>query len=105
VAGIAGGMASTHSLARGTVEVTNSQANSSWAVVAVFVKFDAGTNGTAVVRRVSQGNTYALGACSFVNATNLVWVPDRDYGFGFGEVLVIESTATNGVVQVMRKGD
>jgi hypothetical protein len=57
------------------------------------------------VRRVSQGNSYTLSACTFTGATNLVWVADRDYEFGFGDVLVIESTVTNGVVQVMRKED
>jgi hypothetical protein len=46
-----------------------------------------------------------LGTCSFVNTTNLVWVPDRDYSFGFGDVLAVESTATNGVLQVLRKAD
>ena len=105
LAGMAGGVASTHRLASGVVAVTNEQANSSWGIVAVLVRFDAGTNGTVAVRRASQGNTYMLGTCTFSGATNLVWVADREYSFGFGDVLVIESTATNGVVQVMRKGE
>jgi hypothetical protein len=74
-------------------------------VVAVLVRFDAAATGTAAVRRESQGASYMLGTCSYAGATNLVWVPDRDYGFGFGDVLVIESTATNGVVQVLRKAE
>ena len=105
LAGMAGGFASTFRLDRGVVAVTNVQANSSWATVAVLVRFDAGTNGTLSIRRVSQGNTYTLGACSFVVATNLVWAAERDYSFGFGDVLLIESTATNGVVQLMLKND
>lgn len=105
VAGLAGGFAVTQRLDGGTVAVTNVQANSSWATVAVLVRFDAGTNGTLAVRRVSQGNTYTLGACTFAVATNLVWVAERDYAFGYGDVLVIESTATNGVIQVMCKGE
>jgi hypothetical protein len=103
VAGIAGGDAVSRRLDGGVVAVTNSQANSSWAIVAVLVRFDAAATGTVAVARESQGNTYTLGTCNFAGATNLVWAPDRDYGFGFGDVLVIESTATNGVVQVMRR--
>lgn len=105
VVGVAGGTASSYRLDRGVVAVTNAQANSSWATVAVLVRYDAGTNGTLAVRRVSQGNTYTLGACTFAVATNLVWVAERDYAFGYGDVLVIESTATNGVIQVMLKAE
>lgn len=103
--GIAGGFASTYRLDRGVVALTNVQENSSWATVAVLVRFDTGTNGTLSIRRVSQGNTYTLGTCSFSAATNLVWAAERDYSFGFGDVLVIESTATNGVIQVLLKND
>ena len=102
---MAGGSAVTYRLDWGVVAVTNNQENSSWATVAVLVRFDAGTNGTLAIRRVSQGNTYTLGSCTFAVATNLVWVAERDYAFGYGDVLVIESTVTNGVIQVMRKGE
>ena len=102
---LAGGFSTSHRLADGAVAVTNAQANSSWSTVAVLVRFDAGTNGMVTVRRESQGASFTLGACTFAAATNLVWVPDRDYSFGFGDVLVIESTVTNGVVQVMRRAD
>ena len=102
---MAGGFASTFRLDRGVVAVTNAQANSSWATVAVLVRFDTGTNGTLSIRRVSQGNTFTLGVCYFSVATNLVWAAERDYSFGFGDVLLIESTATNGVIQVMLKND
>ena len=105
LASMAGGFASTFRLDRGVVAVTNVQANSSWATVAVLVRFDAGSNGTLAIRRVSQGNTFTLGTCTFATATNLVWAAERDYSFGFGDVLVIESTATNGVIQVMLKND
>jgi hypothetical protein len=105
LAGIAGGDAVSRRFVGGAVALTNSQANSSWATVAVLIRFDAASTGTATVRRESQGASFVLGTCSFAGATNLVWVPDRDYAFGFGDVLVIESTATNGVVQVMRKAE
>jgi hypothetical protein len=102
---LAGGDAVSRRFAGGVVALTNSQANSSWATVAVLVRFDAAATGTATVRRESQGASYVLGTCGYAGATNLVWVADREYAFGFGDVLVIESTATNGVVQVMRKSD
>jgi hypothetical protein len=102
---VAGGFATSHRFHNGTVALTNSQVNSSWSVVAVLVRFDAAATGTATVRRESQGASYMLGTCSYAGATNLVWVPDRDYGFGFGDVLVVESTVTNGVLQVLRKAE
>ena len=102
---MAGGFCSSYRLDPGVAAVTNTQANSSWATVAVLIRFDAAATGTAMVRRESQGASFVLGTCSYAGATNLVWVPDRDYSFGFGDVLVIESTATNGVVQVMRMED
>ena len=105
LAGMAGGFASSFRLDHGVVAVTNVQANSRWATVAVLVRFDAGTNGTLAIRRVSQGNTFTLGTCTFATATNLVWAAERDYSFGFGDVLLIESTATNGVIQVLLKND
>jgi len=85
--------------------VTNAQANSSWVPVAVLVKFDAAATGTAAVKRVSQGNTYTLGICAFAGASNVVWVADCEYPFGFGDVLLFESTATNGVAQVLVRGE
>jgi hypothetical protein len=35
--------------------------------------------------------------------TTVVWTADADYSFGVGEALEIQCTATNGVVQVIRK--
>lgn len=105
LAAMARGFTSTYGLVGGRVALTNDQVNSSWVTVAVLVKFNSGTNGTVAVRRVSQGNTYTLGTCTFTGATNLIWVADREYSFGLGDVLVVESTVTNGVVQVMRRED
>jgi len=101
----AGGSAASFRLDSGSVAITNTQANSSWAPVAVLVKFDAPATGTLTVRRQSQGNTYTLGSCTFAGATNLVWVADCEYPFGFGDVLVISSTATNGMLQIISRGE
>ena len=105
LAGMAGGSAVSYRLDGGVVAVTNTQANSSWAPVAVLVKFDTAATGTATVRRVSQGNTYTLGTCTFAGATNLVWVVDCEYPFGCGDVLRFECTATNGVAQILLRGE
>ena len=103
-AGIAGGSAASFRLDSG-VAITNTQANSSWAPVAVLVKFDAPATGTLTVRRVSQGVNVVVGSCVFANVSSVVWVPDAAFWFEFGDVLVIRSSATNGVAQLMRRAE
>jgi len=46
-----------------------------------------------------------LANCTFSNVSSVVWVPDAKYPFGLGEALVIRSSVTNGIVQVIRRGD
>ncbi len=99
-----GGFAHTFSLAGGTVAITNTQANSNWIPVSVMLRYDAPGIGTAAVRRESQGHVFVLAATGFTNVSTLVWVPSIQYPFGFGDVLVVESSVTNGVVQVLRRG-
>jgi hypothetical protein len=105
VAAMAGGMATMHSLAAGTVALTNGQANSAWVPVAVLWKFDRATNAVISVERISQSNTFVLGAASVSNATSAVWVPEAEYPFALGDVLRVGSSVTNGVAQVIRKGE
>lgn len=100
-----GGWASTHSLAGGTVALTNSQANTVWAPVAVLWVFDGATNALLTIERASQGHVYLLGAYSVTNGTSAVWIPEADYPFAEGDALAVTSSATNGAVQVIRKGD
>ena len=102
---MAGGFASSYRLASGGVALTNEQANSTWVPVAVLWRFDVATNAAITVERVSQGNAFVLGAASVSNATCAVWVPEAEYPFAVGDVLRILCTVTNGVVQVIRKGD
>jgi hypothetical protein len=101
----AGGWSGTYSLAGGTVGLTNTQANSSWVPVSVMLRFAGPGSGTAEVWRVSQDYSFILANCVFSNVTTVVWVPDAQFPFGLGEALVIRSTVTNGIVQVIRKGD
>ena len=99
------GWSTTHSLAGGGVTVSNGQANSSWVPVAVMIRYGGASTGTVDVRRVSQGMDVVLGVCSFTNVTSVVWVPDAPYSFGCGEALVVGSSETNGVLQLMRRED
>ena len=91
--------------ASGLVAVTNAQANSSWTVAAVLWQYQAAGTGTVTVSRVSQGFSVLLAWRAFTNKTSIVWVPEGAYSFGYGEALMISSSATNGVVQVNRRGE
>ena len=101
----AGGWSATYSLSGGTVALSNTQANSSWVPVAVLLKLGAAGSGTVEVSRVSQSHSYTLTSCVFSNASTVVWVPEAAYCFGLGDALVVQSSATNAVVQIIRKGD
>ena len=101
----AGGWSGTYSLAGGTVGLTNTQANTSWVPVAVLLAFTEPGSGTTEVWRVSQEHSFRLASCVFTNMTTVVWVPDAQYPFEVGEALVISSSVTNGVVQIIRKGE
>ena len=105
VAVMAGGSATTYRLDSGVVALTNTQANSSWVPVAILWKFDGVTNAMASVERVSQGDTYLLGVLNIPSGMCVVWVPEVSYPFAQGDVLRIVSSVTNGVVQVIRRGE
>ena len=91
--------------AAGLVAVTNSQVNSSWTVAAVLWQYQAAGTGTVTVSRVSQGFSVLLAWRTYSNKTSIVWVPEGSYSFGYGEALIISSSAMNGVVQVNRRGE
>jgi len=99
------GWSTSHSLVGGSVAVTNGQANSSWVPVAVLIQYAGASSGTVEVRRVSQGVNVVLGVCAFTNTASVVWVPDAAFSFGSGDVLVIGSSETNGLLQLMRRGE
>ena len=105
-AGAAEGFTQTYPLgASGSLALTNSQANSSWTVAAVMWRYRAASTGTVTVSRVSQGVGVLLGWRAHSNRTSIVWIPEGVYSFGCGEALVVGSTETNGVVQVVRRGE
>ena len=105
-AGAAEGYTHTYSLGvSGLVAVSNSQANSSWTVAAVMWQYRSASTGTVTVSRVSQGVSVLLGWRAFTNVTSMVWIPEGRYSFGCGDALVVGSTVTNGVLQVVRRGE
>lgn len=87
-----------------TVAVTNQQVNTVWMPEVVLWKFTAATNAALTVSRVSQGNTYLIGSLTVTNASTVVWIPEADFPFEYGDVLQMTSTATNGQIQIIRKG-
>ena len=101
----AGGWSETYSLGSGGVNITNTQANSSWVPVALMWRFTSPGSGTVEVSRVSLGVSFILGNCGFTNASSMVWVPEAAFPFGVGEAMEIRSSVTNGVIQVIRKGE
>ena len=103
-AALAGGFVVTRSLESSAVAVTNAQANSVWAPVAVLVSYGTPATGTVSVARISAGVEYALGSHTVVGATGLVWIADAPYPFALGDVLVLRSAETNGTAQVILGG-
>ena len=102
---MAGGWANSFPLAGGAVALTNSQANTVWEPVAVLWKFALPTNALVVAYRVSQGSLFTLGLMACSNSTSVIWIPEAGYPFAFGDVLQVTSSVTNGVVQIIRKGE
>ena len=96
--------AQTYAVSGSTMAVTNDQANSVWMPVAVLWKFAPATNSVLSVVRISQGNSYELARIAVTNVSTVIWVAEAPYPFEQSDVLQVNSTATNSVVQVIRKG-
>jgi len=97
--------AQTYPLKGATVAVTNQQVNTVWMPEVVLWKFTAATNAVLTVSRVSQGITYLIGSLSVTNASTVVWIPEADFPFEYGDALQMTSTVTNGQIQIIRKGN
>lgn len=97
--------AQTYPLKGPTVAVTNQHFNTVWMPEVVLWKFTAATNASLTVSRVSQGNTYVIGSLSVTNASTVVWIPEADFPFEYGDAMQLSSTVTNGQVQIIRKGN
>ena len=99
------GMSSIHTLATGSVSVTNTQKHASWIPVAVLFRFEAPVTGTVTVTRETGGTTFQLATVDLSGNQSATWVSEADYRFNFNDVLTITSTATNGTVEIIRKAD
>ena len=101
----AGGIATTHSLATGTVAITNTQKRSSWVPVALLFRFAAPTSGAITVERRTGSTAFLLTGCTLSNNQHAVWVPEADIPFNENDSLLVTSTITNGTVEIIRKGE
>jgi hypothetical protein len=101
----AAGIATTHSLATGTVAITNTEKRSSWVPVALLFRFTAPTSGTITVERRTGSTAFLLTGCTLSNNQHAVWVPEADIPFNENDSLNITSTITNGTVEIIRKGE
>ncbi len=97
--------AQTYPLNGTTIMLTNQQVNTVWMPVTVLWKFSTGTNATLTVSRVSQGHTFLIGNLPVTNASTVIWVPEVEYPFEYGDVLQLTSTVPNVQVQIIRRGN
>jgi hypothetical protein len=104
-AAYAASWAQTYPLNGSMIMLTNQQANTAWIPVTVLWKFSTDTNVTLTVSRVSQGNTYLIGNLSVTNTSTVIWVPEVEYPFEFGDILQVTSSVPNVQVQIIRKGN
>ena len=102
---LAAGIATTHSLATGTVSITNTEKRSSWVPVALLFRFSAPASGAITVERRTGSTAFLLTSCALSNNQHAVWVPDVDIPFNENDSLLVTSTITNGTVEIIRKGE
>ena len=102
---LAAGIATTHSLATGTVAITNTEKRSSWVPVALLFRFSAPASGTITVERRTGSTAFLLTSCALSNNQHAVWIPEADIPFNENDSLNITSTITNGTVEIIRKGE
>jgi hypothetical protein len=101
----ASGIASLHSLETGSVSIMNNQSRSAWHPVAVLFRFDVPVTGTLTITRQTEGESFELATCELADNQHAVWIPDAPITFNLGDALVISSTAMNGSVEIIRKGE
>lgn len=101
----AAGITSQHSLAAGTVALTNTQKRSSWVPVALLFRFNAPSTGTITVERRTGSTTFLLTSCSVSNNQYALWIPEAAIPYNETDVLIITSTITSGTVEIIRKGE
>jgi len=99
------GITSLHSLESGTVSITNTQKNSSWHPIAILFRFEAPATGTLTVTRQTEGGIFQLSTITLSDNQYAVWLPEAPITFKLNNVLGITSTETNGIIEIIRKGE
>jgi hypothetical protein len=102
---VASGFSKTYSLSTGGVVVANNQKRSSWHPVALLFHFTEPVDSTVSIKRLSEGTEFLLSTVTLTNVQDVTWIPDADYPFNFGDSLVISTTSTNGILEVIRRSD
>ena len=104
-AAIAGGFSKTYSLNAGEVIVTNNQKRSCWVPSALLFHFTEPVDTTVSIKRRSKGHEYLLSKTTFINTQDIVWIPEADYPFNFGDALIVTITATSGTLEIIQRSD
>ena len=102
---VAAGFSKTYSLASGEVVVANNQKRSCWAPVALLFHFTEPVDPTVSIKRLSNGTEFLLSSVTLTNVQDVTWIPEADYPFNFGDALVISTTATNGILELIQRSD
>ena len=102
---LAAGFSKTYSLSTGAVVVTNNQKRSSWVPVALLFHFTEPVDPTVSIKRLSNGTEFLLSTVTLTNVQDVAWIPEADYPFNFGDSLVISTTATNGILELIQRSD
>jgi len=103
-AAIPSDLTTTHTLDTGTVEIRNTQKRYTWHPVAILFRFTDPATGEIRIIRQSQGTQKILATCAISNHQHIAWYPIAAIPFNENETLIITATATNGTVEIIRKG-
>jgi len=101
---LASDLTTTHTLDTGTVEIRNTQKRYTWHPVAILFRFTDPATGEIRIIRQSQGTQKILATCAISNHQHIAWYPIAAIPFNENETLIITATATNGTVEIIRKG-
>lgn len=101
----AAGISSTHTLATGTVAITNTQKRSAWHPIAILFRFNDPATGTITIQRESQNIQHLLATTTHSNNQHAIWIAPAAITFNENDILIISVTATNGTLELIRKGE
>ena len=103
LAAYAAGFSKTYSLSTGTITIENTQKRSSWSPVAILIHYSASVDTTITIKRINNGNEYLLSTVTLTGVQDITWIPEADYPFNHGDTLVITSTDTSGILELIQR--